>query len=210
MANEAQRNRRRRRRQRVGRRPQRRNRRRQNNNNGGATGNTGSYSNANALLTSNYEFNIKGLSSKSAEHLYELHFKDVPDWVDHISKGAGEYRLLRATAVYSPLAGKEGDKLGVAPFFDISNQLTDKIDFVTSGRRIRNANNPFNETLTIPSDYTSVIYGLKPIGGLSIYYSGEPADFGIISVFVTYQVRGRKTLTVAVDAKPHDPNAGKP
>lgn len=161
------------------------------------------YINPNSWLTSNYEINLDGLQGVSPDHLYGFLFSSAKDFKDHLTR-SGEYKYLRATVVYSPLGGKDTDRIGIAPFFDLSNAFHSKIDFVTSGRKIRKADSSFTEVLALPSQITSSDLEAA-IGGVVIYYSGDPADFGILSVLLNYQVRGRRTLDETYKAVPYKP-----
>lgn len=197
-----QRNRRRRnRRQRV--RPVRRVRRR-NRGAGPPINNLGSYTNPNSWLSGSYEINIDGLTAASDNQLFGIKFQSIPDFFRHLSL-SGEYKYLRATVVYSPLGGKETDRIGIAPFFDPSSAFRSKIDFVTSGRKIRRADQPLTEILSLPSQITSS--ELEIIGGVVLYYSGDIKEFGILSILLHFQVRGRRTLDEVYKAAPYKPPA---
>jgi hypothetical protein len=151
-------------------------------------------------LSSTYEFNVAAVTAESPKHIYEFAFKDLPDWKDHLKK-SGEYRLIRAVVAYSPLTSHEGDKIALAPYFDPANRLLEPIDFITSGRPLRKADNPHTEVLAIQSEIATTDIG-DPIGGLTIYFSGKPIDFGILTILITYQIRGKKTINSTVKATP--------
>lgn len=152
-------------------------------------------------ITEIHSFAITSLTNTPSNKVWRVSLQDSVDLRNKLNR-SGEYRLLSLRASYNPITAKTDDRIGIAPYFDPINVLLSASDFLANGRPIRKGDSRFSETWSVASEITSVIDLTNPldiIGGVCIYFHKEgvigaspQTDAFIITVDVTYQIRGRK------------------
>jgi len=174
--------------------------------NGNGISNRVSAMNPGTWLTEIHSFAIGTLTGTPASKVWHTRL-EVSTALKSKLNTAGEYRLLSMRCTYNPITAQRDDRIGIAPYFDPINRLDNVANFMANGRPIRLGDSRFSETWNVPSEITTVVDPARPlalIGGVSVYFHKAPftaaqaqVDAFIITVDVTYQVRGKKaTLNV--------------
>lgn len=158
--------------------------------------------------TESYEFIINTLVTPAPVDLvWTTRLNDLTALKGRIDK-AGEYRLLKLVARYSPIAATTNDRICLSPYFADENRLLTAASMVSNGRRIRKADTNFQVSWDVPTAATSTFVAAGQNfqdlpGGVCVYFKGTSyTDFGLIAVTVTYQFRGKKTEAGFTSANP--------
>lgn len=160
-------------------------------------------------LTEIHSLAITALTGAPTEKIWCFKLEDSAPLKAKLNS-SGEYRLLSIRCTYNPITAQTNDRVGIAPYFDPINKLGKVANFLANGRPLRKGDARFTETWNVPSEITSVVDLANPIeilGGVCVFFHKDPftaavaqVDAFIITVDITYQVRGKKADLNTVSA----------